>query len=73
MSTPSPRYLEYFPPVAEVKGFSSNECKTENAEDMLDDNQDEQTLNGLKSSLHFHQQNLEVPGGGTPSTHGTCV
>jgi hypothetical protein len=73
LSTPSPRYLEHVPPVAEVNGSSSNEYKTENVEDMLNDSNVEQKLTGIKSSLHFHQQNLQVRGGKGPSTHGTCA
>jgi voltage-gated sodium channel len=73
LSIPSPRYLEHVPPVAEVNGSSSNEYKTENVEDMLNDSNVEQKLIGIKSSLHFHQQNLQVRGGEGPSTHDTCA
>ena len=71
-STTLLRYMKHVPPVAEVNGSSSNEYKTENAEGMLNDNNVEQKLIGLKSSLHFHQQNLQVRGG-RKATHGTCA
>ena len=67
-STPFPRYMEHVSPVTKVNGSSSNEYKTENAEDMLNDNNVEQKFIGLKSSLYFHQQNVQVRRGGKPLT-----
>jgi voltage-gated sodium channel len=60
LSTTLPRYMEHVQTDAEVVGSSNNEYKTEKAEDMLNDKNVEQKLTGLKSSLHFHQQNVQV-------------
>jgi voltage-gated sodium channel len=60
LSTTLPRYMEHVQTDAEVDGSSSNEYKTEKAEDMMNDKNVEQKLTGLKSSLHFHHQNVQV-------------